>query len=263
MQSSVVRSQDPSNDPARLGTRYWVLPCCPFSFWRKFQRRSNQSRYQEYLDYVSEIGTVCGYQVEKDRMRIPSTRRTCFVGRTTPGRDWNSARHSALQLIRAESAAGGGLVFEARPAQEPVRNCTRVDRTVLDKIIGVTVNRLLGSGSAADGGWNKGGTVRIKDLVAGIDPDDLRALKSEYGGIQTLLKNHSHIFVVQDQCVRFRSPQELSPAEWKAASRGGRRNKKARLDFTDAKTRTCWFFKNHPDGCPLSQTNSCRYLHQQ
>ncbi|XP_070614216.1 LOW QUALITY PROTEIN: probable tRNA (uracil-O(2)-)-methyltransferase [Erythrolamprus reginae] len=65
--------------------RYFLLPCCFFDFYGKYNRRQSQkSQYREYLDFVTEVGAVCGFRVEEDCLRIPSTKRVCLIGRTRP-----------------------------------------------------------------------------------------------------------------------------------------------------------------------------------
>lgn len=68
---------------------YFVLPCCFFDFHGKYNRRqSKKTQYREYLDFVAEVGSVCGFHVEEDCLRIPSTKRVilqclgllCFLG---------------------------------------------------------------------------------------------------------------------------------------------------------------------------------------
>lgn len=86
---------------------------------------------------------------------------------------------------------------------------------------------------------------------------DFGRLKSECGGIQTLLRNHSHIFVVREKAVRFRNAEELSVEQWTAES--SKKKKGMKADGIK-KAKACWFFSHHPDGCPLD-ANSCRYLH--
>ena len=62
-------------------TSYWVLPCCPHSFEAKYQRRdANKSVWRDYLDWLADLGKEAGFEVEEDRMRIPSTKRVCQVG---------------------------------------------------------------------------------------------------------------------------------------------------------------------------------------
>ncbi|XP_047422447.1 probable tRNA (uracil-O(2)-)-methyltransferase isoform X2 [Sciurus carolinensis] len=56
--------------------RFFVLPCCFFDFTGKFCRRqSGKTQYREYLDFIREVGLSCGFQVEEDCLRIPSTKR--------------------------------------------------------------------------------------------------------------------------------------------------------------------------------------------
>jgi len=58
--------------------RYFVLPCCPWDFGNKFNcngKGRNTSQYQSYLEFVEEVGQVCGFTVERDTLRIPSTKR--------------------------------------------------------------------------------------------------------------------------------------------------------------------------------------------
>lgn len=262
LQSSIERGSH------RLATRFWVLPCCPFSFWGKFQREkfnssgsnssssSNQSRYAEYLRFVAHVGETCGYRTDEDRMRIPSTRRTCFVGRTAQrtADEWRLVASAKSALI------GGGSHFQPRSAVEPVRNCTRVDRTILNRIVELTVKNLLAAGSPAPGQWNAGGTLDLAELVRLIAEEftDFHKLKSECGGIQTLLRNHSHIFVVEKGTARLRSPLELSAQQWRSLQKPN--NKKLKTQETPGKTKACWFFQRHPDGCPLT-SDTCRYLH--
>ena len=36
--------------------------------------------FRDYLDHICEIGEKCGFSVQEDKLRIPSTKRICFVG---------------------------------------------------------------------------------------------------------------------------------------------------------------------------------------
>jgi tRNASer (uridine44-2'-O)-methyltransferase len=253
LQSSFKRQLD------RLPTRYWVLPCCLFSFWGKFQREkfnsANSSRYFEYLRFVGEIGRNCGYQVEEDRMRIPSTRRTCFVGSIQPKSEseWAELLKVKSRMIALSKEGVEETKFQPRSAVELIRNCTRVERSIQDFFINLTAKCLLDCGTQNQPGeWNPGGEINLTDLVTLVREDfkDFDQLKSECGGIQTLLRNHSHIFVVQNKCFRFRSPKELSIDEWRNQQKNSKAKKRSRLDHpsirTDDKTRICWFFVYHP-----------------
>lgn len=61
-----------------------MLPCCFFNFNGKYQRRqSGKTQYREYLDFVHEVGAACGFCVEEDSLRIPSTKRVCVLPDST------------------------------------------------------------------------------------------------------------------------------------------------------------------------------------
>ena len=66
--------------------------------------------------------------------------------------------------------------------------------------------------------------------------------------MQTLFRNHHYIFVVEKGTVRIRVPGKDIKKSVKEAS-------KDRI-----KTKPCWHFVNHPDGCPLPD-ESCQWIH--
>lgn len=56
--------------------RYFVLPCCFFDFYGKYQRRQCQkSQYKEYIDFITEVSEKSGFTTQEDCLRIPSTKR--------------------------------------------------------------------------------------------------------------------------------------------------------------------------------------------
>ncbi|KAL8182769.1 UNVERIFIED_CONTAM: tRNA methyltransferase 44 [Gekko kuhli] len=77
---------------------YFVLPCCFFDFHGKYNRRqSKKTQYREYLDFVTEVGLVCGFNVEEDCLRIPSTKRVCLIGKS---RTYLTSQSAALDELR-------------------------------------------------------------------------------------------------------------------------------------------------------------------
>ena len=55
---------------------YFVLPCCAHDFHGRFNDRSyGTSLYASYLNYIELLGDKCGFTVQRDTMRIPSTKR--------------------------------------------------------------------------------------------------------------------------------------------------------------------------------------------
>lgn len=66
--------------------RFFVLPCCFFDFVGRYRRRqSKKTQYREYLDFVLEVGLSCGFHVQEDCLRIPSTKRVCARAGPGPG----------------------------------------------------------------------------------------------------------------------------------------------------------------------------------
>lgn len=58
--------------------RFFILPCCFFDFVGRYCRRqSRKTQYREYLDFVLEVGLSCGFHMQEDCLRIPSTKRVC------------------------------------------------------------------------------------------------------------------------------------------------------------------------------------------
>ena len=112
---------------------YFVLPCCSYDFYGKFQRTcQTKSQYRDYLNHVFNIGEKCGFSVQEDKLRIPSTKRICFVGIQEPEKSIDS---NLLNMLDKN--------FVPRPCEEIVRNCTKIPKKVTEEIIGLIVNALL------------------------------------------------------------------------------------------------------------------------
>lgn len=86
------------------------------------------------------------------------------------------------------------------------------------------------------------------ELVKLFEGDTLKKLKAECGGLQTLLRNNSHIFTVQSGRVQFRHPKSVNEINVKS--------KKSVF----VKNKPCWFYNNHPQGCPLNDKD-CSFKH--
>uniref|UniRef100_A0AAG5D768 tRNA (uracil-O(2)-)-methyltransferase n=1 Tax=Anopheles atroparvus TaxID=41427 RepID=A0AAG5D768_ANOAO len=256
--------------------RFFLLPCCAYEFdGSKYQRQNCRlSQYGDFLNYANKIAKVCGFHVKTDRLRIPSTKRTCLIGasRNYPHSDYNlydgkiqsfiNKRSRTEQVPSNTTSESWSANFKPRESTEKVRNCTKVDRTVVDKIVMVVFAELLVKRTVlpefTDRNWNSGGTMPIADLVRTIPQQHLTALKAECGGLQTLLRNNHQIFRVENGTVQIRVPLKLS----EATSEGIVRKMKKVKHFkpVNLKQRLCWFFANHPDGCPL-EAGECRFNH--
>lgn len=287
-------------------TRYFVLPCCFHDFDQKFSQKDHGlSQYRTYLNYIQDIGKVCGFEVEEDVLRIPSTKRVCFLGRkrTYPATDEpefdkrrsdfingrckkqklensnstssNSHPHPLQKgkldeinnsecsmetkiLDISESWTSG---FQPRIPQKASGMCKNVPGDIKTQIIDTVIEKLMTAKNAtvvtlSDGRvWRKGGSLPLSEIVALCDPSTLKLLKKENGGLQTLLKNFSHIFQVSGSHVQFRDYRQ--PWGYKSQTKTKTKERAKSL-----KTALCWFHENHPDGCLLSQ-KTCNFAHGQ
>lgn len=238
--------------------KFFVLPCCPYEFdGRKYQRTNTTvSPYSDYLHYVEMVCNKCGIKTDRDKLRIPSTRRTCFVG---TDRMYDESKKESHNIELKKFVASKSVVIELpqntemnetwcsqfKPrSEEKVRNCTQVERSLIDSIVNLVAEQLLKKKrfTSNDVKWNKGGVLDIGDVAKLIPMENLKKLKNECGGLQTLLKNNHQIFKVECGKVEFRKPVEQVKRErsWKL--------------------RPCWFFHNHPDSCPVQDEN-CSFKH--
>ncbi|XP_065591901.1 probable tRNA (uracil-O(2)-)-methyltransferase isoform X2 [Cyrtonyx montezumae] len=283
--------------------RYFLLPCCFFDFHGKYSRRqSKKTQYREYLDFVAEVGFVCGFHVEEDCLRIPSTKRVCLIGksRTYPPTERSLVDEQITQFIHNRHS--GAVVapdredgfnhsyhsdvckevsselpenvmetanriwmpgFQPREKVEQTRNCAALPRDFVDDVVLNVANLLLNavptkSCSNMHGGnmntWNQGESLSLKEVAEHLNKETLKRLKSECGGLQTLLKNNHQVFEVLDGRVHIR--------DWRKEklSRKTKPEVKRCLSAEAFKTRLCWFFIHHPDGCSLP-SESCPYAH--
>ncbi|EDO44636.1 predicted protein, partial [Nematostella vectensis] len=274
-------------------TRYFVLPCCLYDFNCKFVRRNNISQYRDYLNYIQEVGTACGFYVEEDVLRIPSTKRTCQVGkcrayseeehpimevrikdmiRTTMSTDLNSLGKESLTSCNNEGDSKKGISpdFVPRSSEILSRNCSQLQKAVREFMVSkvaealLSAPRLIEKVNSCDGitstgtpiqDWNPGGRLTLSEIVKIFDKETLQRLKSECGGIQTLLRNHRYVFKVVSGTVELR--------DWRVEVPGPKmtgRDPAYLQRRYDAlyKTTTCWFHSYHPDGCCSKR---CPYAH--
>ncbi|XP_069833461.1 probable tRNA (uracil-O(2)-)-methyltransferase [Dendropsophus ebraccatus] len=279
--------------------RFFVLPCCFFSFYGKYNRKSSKkTQYREYLDFVSEIGSQCGFIVEEDCLRIPSTKRVCLIGKT---RSYSPAEEGQADVQRAQyisshtagtitSEANSGTCthntdsadsdlnsclktepenwisgFRPRDKVEQVRNCALLPRDFIDKVVLQVAQLLLDSDKkekddlCTDGEgqcWNRGRSLLIREVAEILDKETLQRLKNECGGLQTLLRNNHQVFQVMNAMVSIRDWSQ----EAQTASDKHRTEAKRKLSADVLKTRLCWFYANHPNGCPRAAVH-CPYAH--
>lgn len=98
--------------------RFFVLPCCFFDFvGRHCRRQSGKTQYRGYLDFISEVGSACGFRVEEDCLRIPSTRRV----RPAPARPAGGAGALGGGWRRAVSQSRTALALESTRVPDGAR----------------------------------------------------------------------------------------------------------------------------------------------
>ncbi|KAG6448326.1 hypothetical protein O3G_MSEX005446 [Manduca sexta] len=245
---------------------FFVLPCCAFNFdGTKYQRKnSNKTQYTEYLEYIKQLSEECGFKTYIDRLKIPSTKRICIVskGRTYKIDEYQDYCEKIQNIITQDSTPcpeeNNSLWvqgFKPRETVERVRNCTQIDKNLIDSIVSIITNYLLQECCLEpDGKWSIGKVVDIHVLVQLIPPEQLKLLKSECGGLQTLMKNNHHIFQVQQGKVQLRYPKSIDEVSTNSKKN---LNKVYKIKLQE---KPCWFYNNHPQGCPLKD-DKCSFLH--
>ncbi|KAG5347531.1 TRM44 methyltransferase, partial [Acromyrmex charruanus] len=250
--------------------RFFLLPCCAYEFDGSKYRRCNaaESQYSEYMSYVKSVCEDCGFFTLVDRLRIPSTKRICFVGwkRTyakeniaTLDADIQRIINARSQVESVRTEAGDSELwsasFKPRNSTEQTRNCTQLDKGLILEIVNIVVAHLLRVSCRIPlerkpgKTWNAGGQIGIGEVAKLIAPEMLQQLRNECGGLQTLLKNHSHIFCVAQGKVQFRIP-----------GTGKKKKRRKNASTPLRKVKPCWFHKNHPDGCPALEID-CDFQH--
>ncbi|XP_051897365.1 probable tRNA (uracil-O(2)-)-methyltransferase [Pristis pectinata] len=291
--------------------RYFVLPCCFYDFHGKYCRReTTNTQYRAYLNFITEVGSVCGFKVEEDCLRIPSTKRVCLIGnqRTYPvfneerldkertqyirercsftlstetnhfseaitsslfAHDMthcSSAEHSMVQGTSAEVDSFVSSMwladFQPREKAQKIRNCATLPRDFTDRVVLQVAKALLkanqdpcknSNNEDNTGYWNKGGSLPLKNVAALLGSSALQKLKNECGGLKTLLRNNCQVFEVVHGQVQIR--------DWTKEEQTRKQTSGARkMPLDTCKTRLCWFFVNHPDGCPRS-AEKCPFAH--
>lgn len=142
--------------------------------------------------------------------------------------------------------------FNPRAKIEAVRNCTKIDRNLKDSIVKIIFDHLLATEELDEPyrGWNKGGVISLSEAVKLISSNDLKKLKSECGGLQTLLRNRPQIFSVHNGQINIKVPLKL--CDKKISEKSLRKNV--------IRSSPCYFFNNHPHSCPLTY-DDCSYKH--
>ncbi|TSK82199.1 putative tRNA (uracil-O(2)-)-methyltransferase [Bagarius yarrelli] len=275
--------------------RYFVLPCCFFDFWGKYQRRQcKKSQYREYIDFISEVSVACGFQTDEDCLRIPSTKRVCLIGKSRSyGEDEEELadlkrtdyirerqilidssavvsqkihngpyyQEDGQQTAKEKSVWGKG--FQPREKIETVRNCAALPRTFVDAVVLKVAMALLELAKEKREEEEKDtvGQERIRWNAGGSLTVREVAELLDKSTLQTLKKECGGLQTLlknNHQVFRVESGQ-VYIRDWRTV--GTQTDSKRKSQISGAlKTRLCWFHTHHPDGCPLSSTD-CVFAH--
>ncbi|XP_055339933.1 LOW QUALITY PROTEIN: probable tRNA (uracil-O(2)-)-methyltransferase [Paramacrobiotus metropolitanus] len=231
--------------------KFFLLPCCSFDFNHKFNKPGNESEYQAYFKYLRFICSTLGFVTAEDTLRIPSTKRKCFIGcqRSYPAEEHEAKESQRVAFLNSRLQTGRPN-FVVCSGHSPIRNCTTLPPSMRNSVISVIVKKLLSTDNKipvpSTDFWNAGGLLPLRDVIRLLDEDTVSSMKNQCGGLQTFIRNNQHIFEVHNAEVKLRNYADPH-----------KRSKKLKMA---AKTKPCWFVANHPDGCPLD-SNSCSYIH--
>ncbi|THD24478.1 putative tRNA (Uracil-O(2)-)-methyltransferase [Fasciola hepatica] len=207
----------------------------------------------------------------------------CIIGRKrcTSAEDQSKQLGNIHEAIERERQVSAGMDrFIPRDFKIPVQNCTQIETTVKQRVSDLVFRILLTKPpelhwlktqnlvisdsltvQTTDGRWwNPGGQLTVQEASALLEADQLKLMKSQHGGLQTLLKNHHQAFEIRSGLIRLRfDPERMAQLNPSGGSFVSRKPAKKRL--IQRKTKPCWMFSHHVDGCPYP-SETCDFLHK-
>ncbi|KAJ2743676.1 tRNA(Ser) Um(44) 2'-O-methyltransferase [Coemansia sp. BCRC 34301] len=114
---------------ARSGAKFIVVPCCPHDFSgckMAFSVAAGQSKYHMYSTYIGGLARRCGFEVEQEYLRIPSTKNLAIVGRSRCVADASQVEIDAM-------VQAGKQEFVAR-VPDSVKNKVRLAKAQARKV---------------------------------------------------------------------------------------------------------------------------------
>ena len=239
----------------RTNCNIYLIPCCFYDFNGKYsfgQIKKNESRYDNYVNYLKEIFYLNGFDVYRDKLRIPSTKNFCLIGIRNLRQDID---HEKLDLLTNKDSCSFKIRDFEEEKNKSSRNCTRnVENDIKDYIVKKILDCVLSKNDEEiiilkndNKIWHVGGKVNINEIIKLFDANILIKLKQECGGIKTLIKNYNQLFEIVDKdCIKLRIEHVDNSKN------------KDKLKFL--KTKKCLFEIYHPDGC-LLDSNTCCFIH--
>ncbi|KAF9951120.1 tRNA methyltransferase 44 [Mortierella alpina] len=86
-------------------TKFVVIPCCFFDLngsRYQFPKGAPEGKYKAYQDYICSVINTCGYDLEVEILRIPSTKNVALVGRSQKKRKWEGVDHEDMERSRKQ-----------------------------------------------------------------------------------------------------------------------------------------------------------------
>uniref|UniRef100_A0A915PDK4 tRNA (uracil-O(2)-)-methyltransferase n=1 Tax=Setaria digitata TaxID=48799 RepID=A0A915PDK4_9BILA len=191
----------------------------------------------ELTPWIPIMAARLGYCVEEDRLKIPSTKRYCFLCTVPPGGLVKNVEDVISSMIASTDLRN----FVSRQ----VKNCSQLPREFRHMLTTKVFRHLLGlSSNKVAVRLYEGESCSLKEIADLLDKEEKAWLRDSDGGLQTFLKNQHQVFKVAKGTVAIRNWAEE-----------GRRTVEGKMRTSD-----CWFYKHHPNGCPLSAEECC-YKH--
>ncbi|KAG0236334.1 hypothetical protein B0O80DRAFT_501717 [Mortierella sp. GBAus27b] len=96
-------------------TKFVVIPCCFFDLSGsryQFPKGAPDGKYKAYQEYICSVIETCGYELEKEILRIPSTKNVALVGMIKKRKREqisNSITHKDQQHQQSNAKASDGI----------------------------------------------------------------------------------------------------------------------------------------------------------
>eukprot|EP01105_Mastigella_eilhardi_P015236 TRINITY_DN346_c0_g3_i2.p1 TRINITY_DN346_c0_g3~~TRINITY_DN346_c0_g3_i2.p1 ORF type:complete len:705 (+),score=137.95 TRINITY_DN346_c0_g3_i2:50-2164(+) len=95
-------------------TKFINLPCCFHGLSGMFDRSDRKlGKYKTYINWLGELGEQCGFQMELEWLRIPSTKNACWVGRRRTFAPSDAAAAAAIRTC-VDALIAPHVPFECR-----------------------------------------------------------------------------------------------------------------------------------------------------
>uniref|UniRef100_A0A915DEA7 tRNA (uracil-O(2)-)-methyltransferase n=1 Tax=Ditylenchus dipsaci TaxID=166011 RepID=A0A915DEA7_9BILA len=240
---------------ARLKCNFFLLPCCAYDFFSKFSRTSRKEITgvgvpDTYHNFIKSIIQKLGFDLKEDQLKIPSRKTKCFIG-TIPG---NGLPENVEEIIEELLLVARQVkpTFFARPAIQQLRNCSAIPhdfRLATTRKFFEYLLALEDTENKDSHNWRSGSSVPLIELANLLSDQEKNMMKNQDGGMQTFLKNQHQVFLTRSGRVEIRN--------WPVVYKEFLQKPNIKDNFQKS---PCWFYFNHPDGCPVNDSHLREFL---